>query len=146
MILIAQRTSTSHICSFGEIFCDAFACSMMEPSKDIHGRGRGVRVGANQYGLVLDVSTDSPVNRHYAKRFGDEFHHGMIALAHTHPMVYLMMGNYPTDLADNILVGMTHDKRSLNESQGAYEMLYPLISDALINGEHVMIDVRDEVL
>lgn len=144
MIIVVQRIRSNHICTVGEMFCEGFSCSTMEPPKHIHGRFRAARIPANQYLMRMVDEENCPVAQHYAMRFGENFHHGMMAITVDGRTIYLKMGNFPKDTQGDILVGLTVHDNSISESQTAYEELYPLVELAMLHNEEVMLDVRDE--
>lgn len=144
MIIMIQRLRSNHICSVGELFCEGFACSTMEPPRVARQRFQPSRIPANQYQLALVDDKGCPVAQHYAMRFGADFHRGMLALSADDQTFYLKMGNFPKDTQGDILVGLTVHDNSISESQTAYEELYPLVEVAMLHGETVLLDVRDE--
>jgi hypothetical protein len=144
MIIFIQRVRSNHICSVGELFCEGFSCATLEPPRRIHGRFRAARLPANLYGLSVVSDENCPVAERYARRFGENFHHGMLALHADGQRYYVKMGNFPKDTQGDILVGLTVHDNSISESQTAYEELYPLVGVALQLGEDVMLDIRDE--
>jgi hypothetical protein len=144
MIIVIQRTRTNHVCSVGEMFCEGFSCATLEPPRRARRSGRPARIPANQYSISMGNDASCPVAQRYAMRFGEDFHRGMLTLTANAQTYYLKMGNFPTDTKGDILVGLTVGENSLDESQTAYEELYPLVEVALQLGEEVMLDIRDE--
>lgn len=144
MILTLQRRHHDHICTMGDLFCGDMAVCTMEFSRFATGQHRGVRIQSKQYEIMLDDDPHDPVNDVYATRFGSDFHCGMLCVPTDTGKAYITMGNYPTDIHGNIIIGLTCEDRSLGESQTAYEMLYPIVSAAIKAGKTVMLDVKEE--
>lgn len=144
MIIVMQRIRSNHICTVGELFCEGFSCSTMEPPRHAHGRLRAGRIPANQYTVALSNDAACPVASKYAVRFGANFHQGMLTVTAGEKTFYLRMGNYPKDTQGDILLGLTTQDNSISESQTAYEDLYPMVEAALVIGDEVKLDVRDE--
>lgn len=143
-MITLQRRQSDHICTIGDLFCWDMSCSTMELPRRVVTQARGSRIACKQYEVTLDNDPHDPVNAAYATRFGSEFHSGMLCVADDMGKSYITMGNYPTDIHGNILVGLTCNNRSLGESQTAYEMIYPYIAAAIKEGQTVMLDVKEE--
>ena len=59
--------------------------------------------------------------------------------------VYIHVGNLPKDTLGCLLTGFTVDTNSqmIGQSRTAYEKIYPIISDAILRGEEVLIETID---
>jgi hypothetical protein len=59
--------------------------------------------------------------------------------------IYIHYGNYPKDTLGCLLTGFSADtnKSMVGNSINAYKKIYPIISDAILKGEKVMIETID---
>ncbi len=88
----------------------------------------------------------------YLEKYGSSFHHGMLWLQDVpdYEWVYIHVGNTHKHTEGCILVGMSssmiEDEKNVGYSIDTYKKLYPIISDAILSGEQVFIEVLDENL
>lgn len=83
----------------------------------------------------------------YLKKFGPEFHHGMLELQNVpnYDAILIHIGNTPKDTAGCILLGVTRHPTERNFIQGseiAYKKFYPQVAAALLRGERVHLTIR----
>ena len=100
------------------------------------------RITSGTYQIKL--RTEGAMHTKYAARFTD--HRGMLWLQDVpgFEWVYIHIGNDDDDTLGCILVGDgLHVSGKLSESTVAYRRLYGVVSNAILAGEPVEIEVRD---
>lgn len=152
MLLTLHRTLENAVSTVGTIIVDAnklHSATLEDAFHDPKIAGE-TRIPAGTYDLKL--RTDGGMQPRYLKRFGPDFHHGMIWLQDVpgFQFVYIHIGNDPDDTEGCILVGLNalEPKRvgapyRLGESEKAYRQLYPIVSAAIRGGERCAIEVRN---
>ena len=94
----------------------------------------------------IELRTVGGFNTRYLKKFGNEFHKGMLWVKDVPNFEYILIhiGNTDDDTAGCLLVGSTADKDKgfIGASTGAYKSLYPKVLNALENGEEVWINYK----
>jgi hypothetical protein len=128
-----------------------FRCFTLEDehrTEKVYGE---TRIPAGKYELKL--RTHGGFHDSYLKRYGADFHKGMVQIMDVKDFtdVLIHAGNTDEDTAGCILVGDAcdsnaegkTDRGSISKSRNAYERLYPEIRDALIAGEKVYLKIRN---
>lgn len=102
---------------------------------------------------VYDVQfrTVGGFNHRYSKRYGHEWHQGMLQIKNVPGFDYILfhVGNDDDDTSGCILVGagcnVNHSGGgTVTSSRVGYERFYPKVRDALLNGESVTLVVQDD--
>jgi len=97
---------------------------------------------------VRFMKYNTPMQQQYKQKF--DFHVGMLELQNVpdFEQIYIHIGNYVKDTDGCILVGrgFNLDKNMLTDSTLAYVELYNLLSEALQNGESVVLEIYQGVL
>ena len=92
----------------------------------------------------VELRTEGGFHSRYLKKFGSDFHKGMLHVTNVPNFEYILIhvGNDDDDTAGCLLVGSTADKDKgfIGGSVKAYKEIYKEISEALLNGEEVYID------
>lgn len=104
------------------------------------------RIPPGRYRVTLRTE-DTPMNRRYAERFGDE-HHGMLWLQGVpgFKYVYIHIGNDDDDTEGCILVGYQAYPDRVGLSTPAYLKLYRKLATKIMAGDEVYITVHDSFL
>jgi hypothetical protein len=95
----------------------------------------------------INLRDEGGMTKKYEKKFGADFHKGMLHLQDVpnYEWVYIHMGNTHKHTEGCILVGVTGDlsrgKKKVGRSEDAYRQIYPLIRDAILSGEEVVIEI-----
>ena len=133
--------------TLGELFINnKKMCETLEDEKrevKVYGE---TRIPASEYEIKL--RTEGSKHLANLKKYGSQFHKGMLHLQNVPNFEYILIheGNTDKDTLGCILVGM---KKSLttgtvSESVVAYKLIYPVIAKALANKEKVTIKITDE--
>lgn len=150
MEMVNQRINGGINCTIGQLYIDChFGCFTLEDefrSTKVKGK---TRIPAGRYRITL--RTQGGFHERYRKRFGD-LHKGMLWVRDVPGFEYILIhcGNTHEHTDGCLLVGDTLKANtggrdgSLSESEVAYRRIYPIIRDALINGDDVWITYRDE--
>jgi hypothetical protein len=98
----------------------------------------------------VELRTEGGFHQRYLKKYGDDFHHGMLWIKDVPNFEYVLIhiGNDDEDTAGCILVGMTNsadDAGFIGGSSKAYKKIYPIIRDAIMKGEDVYINVYNNI-
>lgn len=122
-----------------------FKCFLLEDGhhdKKVYGE---TRIPGKKYKMGL--RTEGGMHEKYLKRYGPEFHKGMLWIKDIHNFkhVYIHVGNTPKDTLGCPLTGFLADsnQENISHSRRAYELIYPTISAAILNGEDVFIHIKD---
>ena len=100
----------------------------------------------------IKLRSEGGFHNRYLKKFGPEFHKGMLELQDVPDFTYVLIhiGNDDDDTAGCLLIGNTvnnnliESKRGfIGDSTSAYREIYPIISKELLNGKQVFIRIRD---
>ena len=145
-----QRLISDDESSIGAMFIDCdFKCYTLEDefrSKKVFGE---TRIPFGEYEIKL--RTEGGFHERYLNKFGADFHKGMLWLQDVPNFEYILIhiGNDDDDTAGCILLGSTANNLLtssgfIGESTSAYQHFYPIVRDALLSGEKVTINVRDE--
>lgn len=144
MIVQVFRTRSTKFSTIGRLLVDGIEVVTLEdpPQKTkVYGN---TRIPAGRYRMTL--RDDGGMTVRYRKRFGDDWHKGMLWIRDIPEFeyVYIHIGNRHQDTLGCILVGMTASQDFIGRSVDAYRQVYPLIRDAILAGEDVMIEIEDE--
>ncbi len=122
-----------------------FQCFMLEDGFNIvkvHGETR-ITPATREIGL----RTEGGMHKDYLKRFGEDFHKGMLWIkdVNNYKYIYIHIGNKPKDTLGCLLANFACDtnKSNMSQSEVAYKKIYPIIRDAILNGEEVLIETLD---
>ena len=143
MKLLLDRFASLAESTIGALSVDGrFVCFTLEDQAQPIKVAGETRIPAGTYKLAL--RTVGPTHEKYAKKFTD--HRGMLILNGVPDFEYVLIhiGNTDRDSAGCILVGdgaLAHGELSL--STQAYRRLYGVVSNAILAGEPVSIEVRD---
>ena len=96
----------------------------------------------------MGFRSEGGFHNRYLKKFGDEFHKGMLEIKDIPDFKYVLVhiGNFRKDTLGCLLTGMSNNADAagfIGGSVEAYKKIYPPISDALLKGEDVYINYRD---
>jgi len=96
----------------------------------------------------LGFRLEGGFHQKYLKKFGSEFHKGMIEIKDIpdFDFVLIHIGNKRKDTLACLLTGMSNnadDVGFIGGSTDAYKKIYPEISNALLSGEDVWINYKD---
>tara|TARA_R110002126_G_C10420653_1_gene497344 strand:- start:102 stop:560 length:459 start_codon:yes stop_codon:yes gene_type:complete len=98
----------------------------------------------------VELRVEGGFHKRYLEKFGEDFHKGMLWVKDVPGFEYVLIhiGNDDDDTAGCILVGMSNsadDAGFIGGSVLAYKKIYPIISDAILSGEEVYINIYDSV-
>ena len=152
MNVLLQRYSGGDDSTLGLFMIDCqFQCYTIEDefrSKKVWGE---TRIPAGEYEIKL--RTEGGFHDKYSKKdWGvEDFHHGMLHITDVPGFEYILIhiGNDDDDTAGCLCVGDTANNNQIKagfigSSTDAYKRIYPTISEALLLGERVFINVQDE--
>ena len=96
----------------------------------------------------VELRKEGGFHNRYLKKFGSDFHKGMLWVKNVPNFEYILIhiGNTDDDTAGCLLTGMTQnaDKNGfIGNSTLAYKTIYKPIRDALLSGEEVFITYKD---
>jgi len=122
-----------------------FKCFLLEDGfNEVKVYGE-TRIPAGTYEIGL--RTEGRKHNDYLKRFGKEFHKGMLWIRNipNYKYVYIHIGNKPKDTLGCPLTGFVADCRqeSVSSSTGAYKLIYPIIVRELLAGNKVTLTIKD---
>lgn len=82
-------------------------------------------------------------HRSYLERYGKEWHKGMIQVMDVPGFTDILVhcGNTDEDTSGCILVGDSLSPRFLGSSRDAYAKIYPQVTEHLLQGEEVVLEV-----
>jgi hypothetical protein len=144
MDLYLQRNIHSSDYTIGEIRIGGkFECYTLEDEfRDVKVKGE-TRIQKGTY--VIKLRKEGGFHQRYLKRFGKDFHKGMLHVTNVPGFEYILIhiGNTEKDTAGCVLVGATRDivKGTIGGSEVAYRRLYPKVLKALQAGELVRLIV-----
>lgn len=126
----------------GELFIDGLKqCETLEDEKRETKVKAETAIPAGQYQIKL--RNEGGMHGRYKDRF--PFHKGMLWLQDVPAFewVYIHTGNTDDETAGCILVGSGQTDAGIFESIKAYTKIYPMVSEAILRNEPVMIEVRN---
>lgn len=120
-----------------------FKCFMLEDGfNEVKVYGE-TRIPAGEY--EIELRTRGGKHDKYIKKFGSEFHKGMLWIKNipNYKYVYIHIGNTPVDTLGCPLTGFDaySTKSKVGNSTGAYKLIYPIIRDAILSGECVTLKI-----
>jgi hypothetical protein len=143
MILTLRRFASLSESTLGALAVDGrFACFTLEDQAQEFKIPGETRIPAGEYGISL--RSQGGMSPKYASKFPD--HRGMLWLRNVpgFEYIYIHVGVDDDDTAGCILVGDTaHSGGTLESSTVAYRRIYGQISNAILAGEPVTIEVKD---
>lgn len=152
MKLTLKRISGGKHDTIGKLFVDGkFICYTLEDEHRIDKVKHETRIPSGIYRITF--RKEGGFNSRYAKKYGEEFHKGMLWLRDVPNFEYILIhtGNNDSHTSGCILTGSnvfnidkTEERRSVGNSVRAYKKLYPIVSKALSVKDPVYIEVIDE--
>ena len=150
MEITVQRYSSNNESTLGILLIDCdFQCYTIEDefrSKKLNGE---TRIPSGRY--RIELRKEGGFHQRYLQKFGSEFHKGMLWVKEVPNFDYILIhiGNDDDDTAGCLLVGNTannnrHGNGFVGDSGGAYKDLYSKVVNALLSGDEVWINYRDE--
>ncbi len=126
------------------IIDDVFECYTLEDeyrTKKVYGE---TRIPDGTY--FVELRTEGKLHQRYKDKFGEDFHKGMLWVKDVPGFQYILfhIGNNDDDTAGCILVGSTADKdrNFIGSSTAAYKDMYPVVRDAILDGESVTVTIQ----
>ncbi len=153
MHLRVDRIESDNESTLGRLYLDGrFQCWTLEDQYRNGPKVRGeTRIPAGSY--QVRFRTEGGFHAQYAEtygaKFGPDWHKGMLHVTNVPGFDYILIhvGNSHDDTAGCLLVGHEHSKVNgyhyIGGSRPAYEALYPLVRQALLAGEEVLIEYHD---
>lgn len=150
MNLTVQRYNSSSESTLGMLFIDCkFECYTLEDEYRTQKVKGETRIPAGKY--KVELRREGGFHSRYLQKFGQTFHKGMLWVKDVPNFEYILIhiGNDDGDTAGCLLVGNTANNNNLGKgfigaSTDAYKKFYPKVADALMNGEEVWIEYKDE--
>lgn len=104
------------------------------------------RIPEGRYQVKLRA--EGGFHQRYLARYGSDWHKGMLHVTNVPNFEYILIhvGNTDDDTAGCLLVAMQNnadDKGFVGGSRTAYQKIYPVIRDALLNGDEVYITYKE---
>jgi hypothetical protein len=154
MVVDLIRYNSNEDYTDGIIFIDGvFECYTIEDEKRSVKVWGETRIPNGIYNI--DLRKEGSFHKRYTKKF-PELHKGMLCVHNADnwkvvnngmefQYILIHIGNTDKNTAGCLLVGNTANanKGFIGDSTGAYKALYEIISDALICGEDVILNVRE---
>ena len=123
--------------------CD-FECFTIEDEFRTTKKYGETRIPNGRY--KVELRTVGGFHNRYLKKFGKDFHKGMLWVKDVPNFEYILIhiGNTEKDTAGCLLVGSTSnsEKGFIGDSTGAYKSMYKKVSDAILRGEDVYITYK----
>ena len=96
----------------------------------------------------IKLRTDGQKHQNYLRKFGKEFHRGMLWLQNVpnFNFIYIHTGSTEADTLGCILVGdnILRQKQMIVDSRLGYKRLYKVIIEAMDRGEEVTIEIKNQ--
>jgi hypothetical protein len=149
MELKVLRYSSSKESTLGLLFIDGlFACYTLEDEhRTVKVMGE-TRIPAGRYEIRL--RSFGGLHWRYLKRYGSEFHKGMLQLMDVPGFTDILIhkGNDDDDTGGCLLLGDSSNNNQekdgfISNSTVAYNRIYPVVRDALLKGDQVNIELSD---
>jgi hypothetical protein len=104
------------------------------------------RIPNGKYKVTL--RTEGGFHQRYLNQYGSDFHKGMLWVRDVPNFEYILIhkGNTEKHTSGCLLVGMGNNadnKDFISHSADAYELIYPIISKAILRGEDVWIHYKE---
>jgi uncharacterized protein DUF5675 len=151
-IRLARREANS-VSTIGDLLIeDQRICATLEDAHHVPKIPKSTRIPAGTYPVTL--RTEGGHHEQYLKRFGPDFHKGMLHINDVPGFEFILIhcGNTIDDTEGCVLTGtsVVRPKQQgqpfvVGESEKAYRLFYPRARDSLLRGEGVVISVIDEV-
>ena len=151
--LRVDRIESDNESTLGRLYLDGrFQCWTLEDQYRTGPKVRGetrIPAGAYQVGFRTEGGFHAQYAETYGAKFGPDWHKGMLHVSNVPGFDYILIhvGNSHDDTAGCLLVGHQHSKVNgyhyIGSSRPAYEALYPLVRQALLAGEEVLIEYLD---
>lgn len=150
MELTTQRFSDNGNSTLSLFFINCeFKCYNLEDEfRSVKVKGE-TRIPAGRYPVKL--RTEGGFHERYLKRFGADFHKGMLHITEIpnfkYVLIHILNNEKQTDGCLGVGNTINNNQVSdaiLGDSTNAYKTIYPIIRDALLAGEEVWINVKDE--
>lgn len=120
---------------------NVFQCFLLEDGYNVIKKYGETRIPPGTRKITL--RTEGGMHQKYLNKYGSEFHKGMLWIrdVDNFEYIYIHVGNSPKDTLGCLLTGSVIDMEDawLEQSRRAYKKIYPLISNAILNGEEVNI-------
>lgn len=144
MRITSAKVYESKTCTISRCMVDGAALCFFLQDGTVGGAKNGKhRIDPGSYRLVL--RTVGSKHEHYLKKYGPDFHKGMVELQDVpnFTAVLIHIGNSPADSLGCLLTGtsMSTKKEWVGGSEAAYRVLYPFIRDAILREEEVWIEI-----
>jgi|15BtaG_2_1085339.scaffolds.fasta_scaffold30349_1 hypothetical protein len=123
-----------------------FQCFTLEDERRTEKVWGETRIPEGEY--IVKLRRNGGFHERYEAKFGKN-HKGMLHLQEVPGFEYVLIhiGNYEDDTAGCLLVGnevgWLAGRRCITHSKKAYKAFYPLVAEALVNGECVSIIYKD---
>jgi len=126
-----------------------FLCYTIEDEYRAVKKMHETRIPEGTYKLTL--RSEGGFHSRYLKKYGANFHKGMIYVNKVKGFEYVLwhVGNYETNTSGCLLLGnsssenISDKKGYIGASVAAYKRVYPLVRDAILNGEEVTVTYVD---
>ena len=149
MKLEVIRFSENRESTLGLLFINGvFVCYTLEDEKRIKKVMGETRIPEGEYKILL--RTEGGFHQRYLKRYGKQFHKGMLHVQDVPNFEFILIhtGNTDDHTAGCLLIGDTVNNNSvtdgfLGKSGDAYKRIYPEIRDTILQGEEVTIRYKD---
>jgi hypothetical protein len=151
--LRVDRIESDNESTLGRLYLDGrFQCWTLEDQYRTGPKVRGetrIPAGTYQVGFRTEGGFHAQYAETYGAKFGPDWHKGMLHVTNVPGFDYILIhvGNSHDDTAGCLLVGHQHSKVNgyhyIGSSRPAYEALYPLVRQALLAGEEVLIEYLD---
>lgn len=141
--IFAENETIGELTLGGEHLC----YTLEDPPRDVKIKGRTC-IPYGRYPLSLVQA--SGFNRRYQKRFGEQWHPGIVTVEDVpgFSMIRMHIGNYNWDTDGCVLVGTGYSSNVANwmltNSTEAYKSVYPVLRDAIEAGSAFLDVVRSE--
>ena len=145
MIIRVYRYLSTPDATLSQIYVDEQRiCYGLEDGKNFPKIPGKTRIPAGAYQTIL--RTVGGTHERYLRKFGPEFHKGMLWLQGVPNFQYILIhiGNTVEDTEGCVLLGLGRDetRMTVSASTSAYKKLYPMVVDAAASG-HLWVDVED---
>ncbi|MGB5941249.1 MAG: DUF5675 family protein [Leeuwenhoekiella sp.] len=147
MKIKVNRTHHGTDHTIGILYIDGkYQCFTLEDEARIHKVMGETRIPAGTYDIAF--RKEGSFNGRYLAKYGKNWHKGMLEVQNVPNFKYILIhcGNDDDDTAGCLLVGETNTdfRNYIGSSRAAYRKIYPIIRDALLNGEKVTIEYIDK--
>ena len=150
MQITVQRFSKNRESTIGLFFINcAFRCYTLEDEHRANKVAGETRIPAGKY--RIQFRKIGGFHNKYLSRYGAAWHRGMLEVVGVPNFEYILIhiGNNDDDTAGCLLVANQANNNQIadgfiGDSRKAYEAIYPEIREALLAGEPVWINYKDE--